>query len=410
MDYSNRWKELQHLGEGGQGKVFKVLDKKKINVDSQFLISLAHSLRKIISDKNYSNEEYIEYFDYFQKGIVEILRTEDLANQGALKILHKPQDARDAERAEERIKREIEAMKTTTHPNLLKILDVDTEYKWFVSQYHPRGTLFQHIARYKGDFASALRAFRPLVAGVAELHKEGIVHRDIKPQNVFIDTEGDLVLGDFGLVYFSDDRHSRLSGTIENVGTRDWMPPWAMGRRIEKVPKSFDVFSLGKLLWSMVSASPFLLLWYFERDEYNLEKMFPNVRYIHLANPLLKKCIVENKNECLPNAVVLLAEVDKVLAIMDANADRIDPLVKRRCKVCGIGEYNLLVDRNMSSIKNFGITPAGTRSFKIFTCTYCGHVQMFAFGNGSNPPAWPENDDIRRSMAARAFSEGGTFR
>ncbi len=105
-----------------------------------------------------------------------------------------------------------------------------------------------------------MKAFRPLVEGVAKLHERGFVHRDIKPQNIFIDANGNLVLGDFGIVFFDDPAHTRLSATFENVGSRDWMPGWAYSVRIEAVKPAFDVFSLGKVLWAMISTKPVLPL------------------------------------------------------------------------------------------------------------------------------------------------------
>jgi serine/threonine protein kinase len=103
-------------------------------------------------------------------------------------------------------------MSDILHPNLLKILDADPDAKWFVSQFHPNGTLVENQHQFVGNFSKALRAFRPLVEGVSELHKHGRVHRDIKPQNVFFDAADNLILGDFGLVFFTDADHTRLSG------------------------------------------------------------------------------------------------------------------------------------------------------------------------------------------------------
>ncbi|MFB3906566.1 MAG: protein kinase [Acidobacteriota bacterium] len=95
-------------------------------------------------------------------------------------------------------------------------------------------------------------AFRPLVEGVVALHQDKLVHRDIKRENVYLDEQDRLVLGDFGLVYFIDDKRSRLSAQFENVGSRDWEPPWAQGVRLEKVTPAFDVFSLGKMPTSIL--------------------------------------------------------------------------------------------------------------------------------------------------------------
>jgi serine/threonine protein kinase len=51
-----------------------------------------------------------------------------------------------------------------------------------------------------------LEAFRALVDGVREIHKQGAIHRDIKTENIFVATSGELVLGDFGIVFFMQDK------------------------------------------------------------------------------------------------------------------------------------------------------------------------------------------------------------
>ena len=148
--------------------------------------------------------------------MIGIVRMNDFSYHGALKVLHQPTEARNAYRANDRIKLEIKAMSDILHPNLLRILDADSDSTWFVSQYHPNGTLVENQHRFVGNFAKALRAFRPLVEGVSELHKKDRVHRDIKPQKIFFDAADNLILGDFGLIFFTDTHHTRLSDTLEN--------------------------------------------------------------------------------------------------------------------------------------------------------------------------------------------------
>ncbi|MGO8988276.1 MAG: protein kinase domain-containing protein [bacterium] len=391
MEYKNRWEIIEELGEGGQGKVYRVLDKDRFHTKRNLQEMLKASITKFAGIQDEPMKQ--EALELFSTAVLQIIQEQDVNNHGALKVLHKPEEARDAKRAEERIKREIQAMSEIKHPNLLTILDADPDSKWFVSQYYPKGTLVNSLNRFAGDFAKALRAFRPLVEGVSRLHKKGIVHRDIKPQNVFIDSDDNLVLGDFGLVFFTDQGHTRISGTWENVGSRDWMPAWAMGK-IEDIKPSFDVFSLGKLFWSMLSGSPFLRLWYFDRGEFDLEKKFPDVQSMKFANPLLKKCLVEDEGNCLSDAAILLDEIDELLFIIGCNADLISPKVKRRCKVCGIGDYTLIVDSDsIYTPRNLGLNPTDSNTFKSFTCNHCGHVQLFFFpGQGKMPPAWGEGN------------------
>ena len=387
MDYQERWDTIGVLGEGGQGKVYRVLDKSKFDILHDLYPSLRDSLAQIRGGAS-SKEQKIEFYESFRETVFNIIRMDDPVNHSALKVLHEPKEARDSERGQARIKNEIQAMSEISHPNLLRILERDPDSKWFVSQFHHRGTLIDNKKRFTGNFIESLRAFKPLVEGVAELHRNRWVHRDIKPENVFLDSDDNLVLGDFGLIYFTDPQHTRLSGKWENVGSRDWMPGWTMGM-IEDIKPTFDVFCLGKLLWAMVSNKPILRLWYFHKDDFNLESMFPDAPYINLANRLFEKCIVEDEEHCLPDATALLEGVDELLSIINKNADFIGDDIERTCRVCGTGHYSLAVDRDLYKIQGFGFNASsGGISYKLFKCTNCGHVQLFAFDPEQEPPAW----------------------
>ncbi|NIR50756.1 protein kinase [candidate division KSB1 bacterium] len=383
MDYNEKWEIIDELGEGGQGKVYRVIPK---SMGYPIDMNIIHTVKEI-GNPNSGDDYRRQKYELFRKSLFTLLERENSSNHKALKVLHKPEEARDAELAEERIKNEIKAMAEITHPNLLKIVEYDLDSKWFVSEYFLRGSVSKNRDIFAGNFSEALKAFRPLVEGVAELHKKNIVHRDIKPENVFLDSSNKLVLGDFGLVFFNDDDKTRISKTLENVGSRDWMPAWAQGVRIEDIKPTFDVFSLGKLLWSLVSGLPKLLLWYFDKPQDNVESLFPEDRFIKFANPLLRKCIVEDEENCLPDASALLEEIDEVLSIIENNADRVDLEVERRCKVCGVGHYELIVNEDTTGVSNFGFTPSGDRRWKIFTCSHCGNVQLFSY-EGKPPDAW----------------------
>ena len=327
-----------------------------------------------------------------RKVIAEIIRTENPVNHGALKILHSSDEARNFKDAEERQKRELKAMQQIDHPNLLKVLDYNLEEKWFVSRYYPDGTLKDKSDWFIGQVERTLTAIRPVIDGVAILHEKKIVHRDIKPENIFVDEKGQLVLGDFGLVFFENPGYKRISGTLENVGSTDWMPAWATRMRIEDITPSFDVFSLGKTIWAMVSGKPFLRLWYHPRDEFNLETIFPDRPEMALLNGLLDKCIVEDEEKCLKNAGLLLEEIDSLLSALRLGADLMSDS-ERPCRVCGFGKYQLVVNKDRTKALNFGLDIPGVRTptspaFKIFVCNKCGNIQLFYCQEGDDPPGW----------------------
>ena len=382
--YEYRWHLLGELGEGGQGKVFKTYRISDFDLDE-----LVPALKKSIQGLAHTRQvEDIGLYQLFESVIKNVMKMQDSESYCALKVLHSPKDARNPEKAQERIRNEIRAMQKIKHSNLLPIIEVDPDFQWFVSPYYSKGTLATNASKFVGNPIAALRALRPLVKALVVLHDDGIVHRDVKPQNIFLDSQDNLILGDFGLVFFNDVNKTRLSDSFENVGSRDWMPPWAYGMRVGDVRPSFDVFSVGKVLWSMVSGRPILPLWYYDRQDCNLELIFRSVPYIELINAILRGCVVEQEQNCWNHAELFLQAVDKALFIIDTAGDIIRPNVTRSCKVCSVGTYEMRADSNLTDLRNLGLSPAGATGYKFFVCNHCGHVQLFMTVGGTPYRAW----------------------
>ncbi|MBC7821183.1 MAG: protein kinase [Planctomycetaceae bacterium] len=388
--YKQRWEIQSELGQGGQGKVFHVLDKDAVQPIDTLIQDFVEAIGVLTSGVNFQDHRK-RAAETLRVTLDALMNRHQAAHAGALKVLHDPENARDPVLAEERLNREISAMQKVKHQNLVEILDANPSERWYVSRYYSGGVLSENFERFKGNFPLALAAFRGLVAGVAELHKAKMVHRDIKPDNIFIGNDGTLVLGDFGLIFFEDDGHTRLSATFENVGTRDWMPGWAHGLRVDEVRPTFDVFSLGKVLWSLISGMKTLQLWYFDKPRFDVEKLFPDSAYINLANELFKKCIVEEEADCIPSADDLLSEVDRALSRIQRGGTLLRDNIARHCGVCGIGQYTLKIkgdEGDHVQLTNFGMQPRGMASFKVFCCDHCGHVQLFSRSIDGQPPGW----------------------
>jgi len=99
----------------------------------------------------------------------------------------------------------------------------------------------------------ALELFQSVCSATAHAHANGVIHRDIKPANVFLRNKtGPAVLGDFGLA-FIEDQSPRITETDEVVGPRTFIAPELEDGRLEDVTSKCDIYSLGKLLYWLLS-------------------------------------------------------------------------------------------------------------------------------------------------------------
>lgn len=388
MQLYGKWKIIRELGEGGQGKVYLAYNTERFDPD-QIGDQLARQFRGL--SPAYPDLSGREAVSRFARTMLRLGDSEKNENLGALKVLHLTPDNPAHAKQLARLRDEVTTLSAIRHPNIIPILDRNMEKGWFVTQYFPEGPLSQHRERYCGNVLGALNAFRPLVEAVAKLHENHYVHRDIKPGNVFLSNDGRLILGDLGLVYFENDERTRLTDTFERVGSRDWMPAWALTMRLEEVKPTFDVFCLGKLLWAMVSGRPLLALWYHRDPRFDLETMFPASQEVKWVQLILDKCVVERESDCIADAKDLLSLVDSTLGAVSRNAQVVAEGVERTCQVCGLGKYVCVADEKAGEVSTFGLEPKDGRTFKVFSCNHCGHSQLFYMP--AERPAWRKQTD-----------------
>jgi serine/threonine-protein kinase len=104
--------------------------------------------------------------------------------------------------------------------------------------------------------AQALGIVSRLCDAIDYLHKNGVVHRDLKPQNVMLCTDGSLRIMDFGIAKAPHDRNLSLKGFTPTMGTPDYMAPEQV--RGEAGTAQSDIYSLGAMLYEMVTGkTPF---------------------------------------------------------------------------------------------------------------------------------------------------------
>ena len=379
-----KWEVIEFIDQGGQGRVYRVRDVSGSQIETLRNRDLENAIATFSAISG--DEERQKATSQLADAIRAVVR-ESRAPIGALKMLLPIEEgvADDEEAALERMKLELSALESVDHPALVKVLDSNLDEKWFVMEFLEGGTLSNHLDRYRGHVLDALTAFRPVVDAVSALHAKNIVHRDIKPDNIFVASDGRLVLADCGLA-FRIENQDRLTRTFENVGTRDFQPAWSQGMRLADVRPTFDVFGLAKLLWTLVSGNPKFLLWYFDRPAHDLRQMFPDEPTIPFVHEVLRKCVVELESDMqLRDASDLLAEVDTAIAAVSHGCQVPRRKAKMRCRFCGIGTYvrsdTFAIVGNLSTdhVRNY------------FTCNHCGHVESFVWQHEKQPPAWAES-------------------
>jgi serine/threonine protein kinase len=375
-----KWETIREISSGGQGTVYLAFDSSHLDIER-----LLGEFREILDGlRTFQQPETHQQNARRLLDLVEkYVGRESGQRRGAFKILH--ENARSDAKALGRLRLELEVLDSIRHPSLLPILDASPAQAWFVAPFFGRGSLASNLDRFAGQPERAIGALRPLVEGVAALHARGAVHRDIKPENVFLSDDG-LVLGDFGIVWFEDHAHTRLSDTYEKVGSSDWMPGWAMSMRLDDVTPAFDVFSLGKLLWAMVSGRTKMPLWYFDRPEFDLTRQFPGDERMQWINRLLMGSVREHKEQVWQNAGEFLKQLDSVAAILRRGGQVVSS--QRYCRVCGQGIYRVIVlEGRMAALNNLGFRPSNEQ-LRVFECPECGHLDLFRFTQP--PPAWQQ--------------------
>jgi serine/threonine-protein kinase len=159
-------------------------------------------------------------------------------------LLHDPQ-------FRDRFRREIKTIASLEHPAIVPVYDVGEEdgVPFFVMRFMPGGSLTQWIEKGKFSLEDAARIIERLSSALAYAHKVGLIHRDLKPDNILFDNNGDPFISDFGVAKITDSSTNMTGSGI--IGTPAYMSPeQAQG---EKVDNRSDIYGLGVIIFQMLS-------------------------------------------------------------------------------------------------------------------------------------------------------------
>jgi beta-lactam-binding protein with PASTA domain len=173
-----------------------------------------------------------------------------LDRQVALKVMH-AELARDADFVG-RFIGEAKSVARLSHPNIVAVFDQgsDGQYLYLAMEYVPGRTL-RSLLRERGWFSwgEALDVMDPILSGLAAAHQAGIVHRDVKPENVLLTADGRVKVVDFGLARAQTAAGHTQAGVI--IGTVAYIAPEQVTGGVTDVRT--DVYAAGVMLFEMLT-------------------------------------------------------------------------------------------------------------------------------------------------------------
>jgi predicted Ser/Thr protein kinase len=185
-------------------------------------------------------------------GVVYKAVQKQLGRMVALKVLS-PQLSTDPSFVE-RFTREAKALATLSHPNIVGIFDtgVHDGVPYLIMEYVEGTSLRKLLAAKKLTADQALQVVPQICDALAYAHAHGVVHRDVKPENILIDREGRVRIADFGLAKLASPDQTRITRTNMVMGTPSYMAP----EQIENpsaVDHRADLYSLGVIFYEMLT-------------------------------------------------------------------------------------------------------------------------------------------------------------
>nr|XP_023896360.1 serine/threonine protein kinase OSK1-like [Quercus suber]XP_023915700.1 serine/threonine protein kinase OSK1-like [Quercus suber] len=151
---------------------------------------------------------------------------------------------------EERVYREIEILRSLRHPHIIRLYEViDTPKEiYFVMEYAKKGDLLEYILDMgKLQEEEARKIFQQIISGVEYCHENYVVHRDLKPDNLLLDSERNVKITDFGLSNIMSDGQ----GFTTRCGSPDYVAPEVLSVGFYKGPH-VDVWSCGIILYNLL--------------------------------------------------------------------------------------------------------------------------------------------------------------
>lgn len=227
-------------------------------------------LRALAAEPDFSATKYTFIKELARGGMGTVYLAEDpeLNRQVAIKVLSTPELTEDLRR---RMIREAQIMARLEHPGIVPVHDVGVlpDGRVFYAMKFVRGVRLDEYAASNDSIRDRLRKFQSVCDAVAFAHAHGVIHRDLKPQNIMIGSFGEVLVLDWGVAkilrtVFAEEADTLMlpgkttdkiadtsHGTV--IGTRQYMSPEQSRGEIDQLDERSDIYSLGAVLYFLLT-------------------------------------------------------------------------------------------------------------------------------------------------------------
>ncbi len=264
--FAGRYQIIEELGKGGMGKVYKVIDTR-------------------------INEKI------------------------ALKLI-KPEISSD-KKTLERFGNELKLARKITHKNVGKMFDINEEQgTHYITMEYVSGQDLKGLIRQSGQLGigTTVSIAKQICEGLSEAHKAGVVHRDLKPNNIMIDREGSVRIMDFGIARSLKEKGITGAGVI--IGTPEYMSPEQVEGK--EVDQRSDIYSLGIVLYEMVTGrvpfegdTPFII-GVKHKSEVPRDPKELNAQIPEDLSCVILRCLEKNKEQRYQSAGEVRSELENI--------------------------------------------------------------------------------------------------
>ncbi len=159
----------------------------------------------------------------------------------------------------EQFQQEARLLAELRHPNVPRVTDhfEDDGNAYLVMDFIHGKRLDEIVTQNGGATTSEVLGWaRQLMEALAYCHEQGVIHRDVKPQNVIITSQGQAVLVDFGLAKMVDPDDPRTRTVMRGLGTPEYAPPEQYDKKKGRTDPRTDIYSLGATLYHALTGEP----------------------------------------------------------------------------------------------------------------------------------------------------------